>query len=129
MELRYKRLFTTAEKALKSGHTHFAVVKDYAQNIAKIFSPGEITETYIFFPDPWEKPSERKNRLMQADFLKDLYEITQTGGKVYFKTDHREYFDSSLTLLQSQKLWDIVFISYNFAQEEQFQKKHITEFE
>lgn len=129
MELRYKRLYTTAQKALRSGYTHFVVLKDYAQNISKIFSEGEIRETYIFFPDPWEKPSERKNRLMQADFLKDLHTITQLGGKVYFKTDHREYFDTTLELLQKQALWDITFVSYDFAQEDIFEKKHITEFE
>lgn len=129
MELRYKRLYTTAQKALKSGHTHFVVLKDYAQNIPNIFSSGEIQETYIFFPDPWEKPSEQKHRLMQESFLQDLFEITQTLGKVFFKTDHREYFDTTVKILQKQALWDITFMSHDFAQEEIFQKKHITEFE
>ena len=129
MELRFKRLYTTAKKALKSGHTHFVVLKDYAQNIDKIFAPAEIQESYIFFPDPWEKPSEKRNRLMQADFLKHLFDVTQTGGKLFFKTDHKEYFESTLALLKEQNLWEICFESFDYASEEIFTKEHITEFE
>jgi tRNA (guanine-N7-)-methyltransferase len=55
------------------------MLKDFAQNIDKIFITGEITETYIFFPDPWPKDRHRKHRLLQAEFLKNLYNITKVG--------------------------------------------------
>lgn len=80
MEIRYKRLFQSAEKSRKAPHAHnnFVMLKDFAQNIDKIFIPGEVSETYIFFPDPWaNKDRQRKHRLLQEEFLKNLYNITK----------------------------------------------------
>jgi tRNA (guanine-N7-)-methyltransferase len=77
------------------------LIKDFGQNIDKIFAENEISESYIFFPDPWgKKNSQKKNRLLQADFLTHLYTVTQDGGKLYFKTDHREYFESVLAIIE-----------------------------
>lgn len=102
MEIRYKRCFQTAEKSRTQGN-NFIVLKDFAQNIDQIFSPGEISESYIFFPDPWaRKKKQLKHRLFQEDFLKKLYDITCPEGKVFFKTDHREYFDSTLEIIRNQ---------------------------
>lgn len=79
MEIRYKRLFQSAEKARKAKNNNFVMLKDFGQNIEKIFTPEEISETYIFFPDPWgNKDRQRKHRLLQADFLEKLYTITQS---------------------------------------------------
>lgn len=80
MEIRYKRLFQTAEKSRRAEQPHFVMLKDFAQNIDKIFMESEIDETYIFFPDPWaNKERQRKNRVLQENFLKNLYDITKTG--------------------------------------------------
>jgi tRNA G46 methylase TrmB len=37
MEIRYKRLFQTAEKSRRASDPHFVMLKDFAQNIDKIF--------------------------------------------------------------------------------------------
>ena len=79
MEIRYKRLFQTAEKSRKTKNPHFVMLKDFAQNIDKIFTQDEVSETYIFFPDPWPKDRHKKHRLLQTDFLKNLYDITKPG--------------------------------------------------
>ncbi len=132
MEIRYKRLYTTAEKwrEKSSEDPHFIVIKDFAQNIDKIFEQQEIQETYIFFPDPWaKKERQKKHRLMQGDFLEHLYQITKPGGKLYFKTDHREYFDATQAIIEKQKLWNIETISHEYQKEEIFTTKNITEFE
>jgi tRNA (guanine-N7-)-methyltransferase len=78
MEIRFKRLHQTAEKSRKSESPHFVMLKDFAQNIDKIFAESEVNDTYIFFPDPWPKDRHRKHRLLQAEFLKNLYAITHT---------------------------------------------------
>jgi len=54
------------------------MLKDFGQNIDKIFAPEEISETYIFSPDPWaNKDRQQKHRIMQAPFLEKLYDITK----------------------------------------------------
>jgi len=78
MEIRYKRLFQSAQKARKLENNNFVMLKDFGQNIDKIFEIEEIAETYIFFPDPWaNKDRQRKHRLLGAEFLEKLFSITQ----------------------------------------------------
>ena len=158
MEIRYKRLYQTAEKSRrnspscfagipldegeqksllrrgrcpKDGGSHnFVMLKDFGQNIDSIFTQWEIEETYIFFPDPWaNKDRQRKHRLLQETFLQKLYDITKPWGKVFFKTDHREYFDSTKEIIQSLWIWKIIKSTYNYEDSEIFDMKKITEFE
>ncbi len=130
MEIRYKRLFQTAEKSRKADDPHFVMLKDFAQNIDKIFMQWEVAETYIFFPDPWaNKDRQRKHRLLQAEFLNNLHQITKTGWKLFFKTDHREYFDSTREILEEQWLWKVVSWTHNYENSEIFDIDNITEFE
>lgn len=130
MEIRYKRLFQSAQKARKVGNKNFVMLKDFAQNIDQIFTQGEISETYIFFPDPWaNKDRQRKHRLLQENFLKNLHSITKSGWKLFFKTDHREYFDSTKDIIEKQWLWNIVSWTHNYENSEIFDVDNITEFE
>jgi len=129
MEIRYKRLFQTAEKSRKSGNNNFVMLKDMAQNIDKIFTENEISETYIFFPDPWPKDRHKKHRLLQANFLKNLFNITKSGWKLYFKSDHREYFDSVKQLVEQEWIWSILNWTHNYENTQVFDMNNITEFE
>jgi len=130
MEIRYKRLFQSAEKARKSWNANFVMLKDFAQNIDKIFVEGEISQTYVFFPDPWaNKERQRKNRLLQETFLNNLYQITKPWGKLFFKTDHKEYFDSTREIIENQWLWKIVNWTHDYENSEIFDMNNITEFE
>jgi tRNA (guanine-N7-)-methyltransferase len=109
---------------------NFVVLKDFAQNIDKIFVEWEISQTYIFFPDPWaNKERQKKNRLLQAQFLKNLHTITKTWGKLFFKTDHKEYFDATREIIEQQWLWKTVTWTHNYENTEIFDMDNITEFE
>lgn len=130
MEIRYKRLFQTAEKARKAHTPNFVMLKDFAQKVDSIFIESEISETYIFFPDPWaNKDRQRKHRLLQADFLENLYNITKTWGKLFFKTDHKEYFDSTREIINEQWLWKTTTWTHNYENSEIFDMDNVTEFE
>ncbi len=142
IEIRYKRLFQTAEKARRAmqfalsplggklDRGSFVMIKDFGQNIDQIFSEGEISESYIFFPDPWgKKERQRKHRIMQELFLEKLYNITKKWGKVFFKTDHREYFDTSFEIIKTQWLWKIEQKIHDYQNSEVFDMWNITEFE
>lgn len=131
MEIRYKRCYQTAEKSRKKSWVkNFVVLKDFAQKIDHIFTKEEISETYIFFPDPWaNKDRQRKHRLLQEDFLLTLYEKTKKWWKLFFKTDHEEYFESTKTIIESQGLWKIQKYSNNYENSEIFDIENITEFE
>jgi len=141
MEIRYKRLYKTAEKTLGNLKTYsknrldstwadnFMLLKDYWENIDKIFAENELEQTYIFFPDPWaRKDRQKKNRLLQRAFLNNLYRVTKNWGKVLIKTDHREYFDFLLDELKATS-WLIEKLSYNYESELCFDNSETTEFQ
>lgn len=141
MEIRYKRLWTTAQKAREAATSsltkgelrgiNFVVLKELGQRIDTIFDPWELAETYIFFPDPWaNKERQKKHRLVGEELLKKLSLITKSWGKLYFKTDHREYFESVLEILPGFKEWKQNICSFDYEKEQDlFDMKNITEFE
>lgn len=144
MEIRYKRCFTTAEKTLwkmKNNdaskdntkldiyNKNFILIKDYAENIDKIFDKNELSKTLVFFPDPWSrKKSWLKRRLVQRWFLNNLYDITKFWWKFIFKTDHLGYF---LHVLQEigYTNWSIKFKTFDYEKEGLYDSNAITEFE
>ena len=157
MEIRYKRLYQTTEKCLWNKATYsqnnitpspergrvgrgnwidselhknnFILLKEYWEKIPLIFWPGELSQCYIFFPDPWaRKKSQLKNRLLQTEFLSNLYDVMNPEAKVVIKTDHREYFDFLLSQLEKTQ-WKINYKSYDFENEPEFQNAETTEFQ
>lgn len=144
MEIIYKRCFVTAEKTLwnmknndnsidntklKNYNDNFVILKDYAENIYKIFWDEELSETLIFFPDPWaRKKSRLKRRLIQRHFLDNLYNSTKKWWKVIFKTDHLWYFLHALCEIESTK-WKLIYKTFDYEKDWLYEKNAITEFE
>lgn len=131
MEIKYKRLFVAARKTLEAWRDDFILLKDYGQNIDKIFAENEINNTYIFFPDPWDKKDyQKKNKLLQKDFLEKLYKITKKWWIFTFKTDHKDYFEEVLEIVKKDALWKIIRFSFDYESElDIFDKQNMTEFE
>ncbi|MCB0332665.1 MAG: hypothetical protein KDD55_04150, partial [Bdellovibrionales bacterium] len=54
-ELRYKRVFRTAEKSEKLGLQNLTIVRGDARLLPEILGELQATGCYINFPDPWGK--------------------------------------------------------------------------
>ncbi len=131
MEIKFKRVYKTYEKAMQGGGENFVILKRYAQEINEIFWEEELTTTYIFFPDPWDKKDrQKKHKLLQQEFLQILFKKTKHEWKLIFKTDHKEYFENVCEIIKSLNLWKIEKLSYDYENEiEDFDKKALTWFE
>jgi tRNA (guanine-N7-)-methyltransferase len=92
IELKYKPLIQTIRRTLKAGAKNARVIRFDASHIDQIFASEEISNVYIFFPDPWPKKRHHKNRLLTTDFLTKLFEIQRNNSTVEIKTDSVEYF-------------------------------------
>lgn len=60
-------------------------------------------EIYILFPDPWHKKSEKKKekkRLVNKDFLNNIKELLEINGKLFFASDHLDYFENVINFLK-----------------------------
>ncbi len=143
MEIRYKRCFMTAEKTLwkvknndnscdntklEKYNNNFVIIKDYAEKINNIFDENEISEILIFFPDPWARKKWLKKRLLQKQFLDDLYIRTKLNWKLIFKTDHLWYFLHVLQEIEKTN-WNISFKTFDYENEWLYKSDEITEFE
>jgi tRNA (guanine-N7-)-methyltransferase len=63
---------------------------------------NSIKKVFYLFPDPWPKKKQQNRRLFSENFLKDIYRVLTTDGKLYLATDcdyvdehHKKTLDQS----------------------------------
>ncbi len=92
MDYRFKRSFTLSTRLENLKSQNFRYLRAKGERLGFLFGENEIEKLFYFFPDPWPRARQHKNRLFQEPFLIDIYKVLQAGGKLYLKTDHTEYF-------------------------------------
>jgi tRNA (guanine-N7-)-methyltransferase len=93
LDWKYKQIHRAAEKAAKRNVSNLILLRAHAERIRYVFGNGEIDALYLFFPDPWPRKSQWKNRYVTAENLRLLASLVKPGGTFHIKTDHDEYFD------------------------------------
>ena len=83
---------------------HF--VQAEAREFLDALPPGvRFDEVWVLFPDPWPKKRHHKNRILQAEFLEAAAARAGEGARLYFRTDHAEYFSAVAALLPTLSTW------------------------
>lgn len=93
LDWKFKPIFRGTEKALKRKIDNLIFLRAHADRLHYMFGPGEIDFLALYFPDPWPKKSQLKNRWLTADRLKKVAELVRPGGIFHIKTDHLGYFE------------------------------------
>jgi tRNA (guanine-N7-)-methyltransferase len=100
-----------------------------AEDIAKVFGPGEVDRIYLNFSDPWPKDRHAKRRLPSRQFLARFREILKPGCRLEFKTDNRELFDFALEEL-SPAGWAADEVTYDLHSDPRLMEGNVmTEYE
>lgn len=128
-ELRYKRLVLGARKLRKWGIDNVRMAQARAEEIEQWFGAESLTRVHVNFPDPWPKKRHRKNRLIQEPWLEKLNQVLRSDGQFWFKTDHREYFESSLELIERTPHFEVDQLSWDLHNSEYAAENILTEFE
>ena len=63
-----------------------------AAYLSEIFAAGEVDQIYLPFSDPWPKVRHAKRRLTHEFFLTRYARILAPQGRIFFKTDNRDFF-------------------------------------
>ncbi len=91
VEIRFKRVWLTANKARLAGHSNFRMVHHHSGYLGDLFAPGELSGVFINHPDPWPKDRHHKHRLLQPELADLLAEKLEPGGEVWVQSDFTPY--------------------------------------
>ena len=80
-------------------------------------------DVFILFPDPWPKKRHHKNRLIQPDFLSAIHEKAGEETRIFFRTDHEQYFSQAQSVFKQHSKWLVVDEPWQFEHETVFQSR------
>jgi tRNA (guanine-N7-)-methyltransferase len=101
------RVRKTRRRAWKLGLNNLRVLRfeiDYT--VRYLLAPGSIWRFHLSFPDPWPKRRHQRRRVVDQEFFEAVHTALQTGGELWIKTDHAEYF-ASIRKLVPQTLFEL----------------------
>jgi len=128
LEIRFKRAFKTGEKAERLGLNNVLVLRTDARCIGELFNDSEVAGFFVNYPDPWDKRRWLKNRILNEDMIATMNRLLHPGGFLRYKTDHQEYFSSTLEMLGTNH-WRVSKHSTNFVNSPWIYQNIPTEFE
>jgi tRNA (guanine-N7-)-methyltransferase len=108
LDWKFKMIHKGAEKAQKRGLGNLIFLRGHADRLKYMFAPGEVDAFYLYFPDPWPKKAQLKNRFLNAERLRDIHASLKDDGLFHIKTDHPGYFEAmEEAIAETKALWTI----------------------
>jgi tRNA (guanine-N7-)-methyltransferase len=93
IDWKFKMIYKLAEKSAKVGVKNLLAFRANADRLSFMFAPKEIDYLYMFFPDPWSKKAQMKNRTADEQWLRGIAPLLSGRGYFHLKTDHAEYYE------------------------------------
>jgi len=100
IDIKGARLWRGAKTALEGNLTNVCFLRIQIELLAHAFSPDEVDEIWLTFPDPQTKFKRTKHRLTNPYFLARYAQILKPEGVVHLKTDSAFLHGYTLGLLQ-----------------------------
>ena len=104
VDIKGNRLWVGAGIARRDALTNVAFLRTQIDRIAEYFSPGEVEEIWITFPDPQLRWSKLKKRLTHPKFLRLYQQFLKPGGCVHLKTDSPDLYQFTKEVIGLYKL-------------------------
>jgi tRNA (guanine-N7-)-methyltransferase len=93
IDITYKRVVKAARRVRLSSLQNAFSMLSFAEELFPALPEGKLQGICVFFPDPWPKKKQQKNRLLQLEFLREIHGKLKAGGFFWFKTDSLDYFE------------------------------------
>lgn len=92
VEKKFVRARKIWSKIKNNGLTNLIVICGKAESVTKLyFGDHTFHDLYINFPDPWPKNRHAKNRIIQKEFIQEMWRILEEGRPFTFVTDDPSY--------------------------------------
>lgn len=106
IDINQERITSAQKKNTKANLGNLYFLKAEANEFLEALPPlVQLSDIFILFPDPWPKNRHHKNRLIQTDFLTFLTTKASPQARLYFKTDHLDYFNWTQKILSHHHDW------------------------
>ena len=92
IDIKGNRIWVGAKNAIQEKLNNIAFLRTAIDQVTDYFSPGEIQEIWITFPDPQLRFSKAKKRLTHPKFLRLYQQFLVPGGLIHLKTDSPELY-------------------------------------
>lgn len=99
VDIKGNRMYIGAKKALSEGLTNAMFLRSQIENITDSFSPEEVDEIWITFPDPQLRTSRAKKRLTHPRFLRLYQKVLKRDGIIHLKTDSPALYQFTLQII------------------------------
>ncbi len=111
MDIKGARIWKGATFALEQKINNAAFLRTRIEFIDHFFDPGEVSEMWITFPDPFPRKSKANRRLTGDMFLSRYKAFLPVGGVIHLKTDADSLYAFTLEVLESRGDYRIVMHS------------------
>jgi len=114
IDWKFKQIYLAQEKAQKRSIRNAIFLRARAERLHYIFDEGEVDTLRLFFPDPWQKKSQKKHRYIRANYFDRAAQVVRSGGAFEIRTDHDDYFQWMLDAHQeASKNWKKEALTWN----------------
>ena len=104
VDIKGNRLWTAARLAQEAGLDNVAFIRDQIDLLGEYFTPGEISEIWITFPDPFPRKRDAKRRLTAPKFLDVYRSVSKPGTVLHLKTDSDSLYAFTKEVIAEQNL-------------------------
>lgn len=101
VDVKGARIWKGARYALQNELHNAAFVRTRIEQLDAFFQPGEVSEIWITFPDPFLENGKANRRLSSPRFLDSYRKMLPTGGLVHLKTDSPELYEYTLSVMET----------------------------
>ncbi|MEP7255979.1 MAG: tRNA (guanosine(46)-N7)-methyltransferase TrmB [Ferruginibacter sp.] len=92
IDVKGNRMYIGAKKCLTENISNAGFLRTQIEKLTDYFSPGEVDEIWVTFPDPQLRISKAKKRLTHPRFLRLYQQVLKPGGHIHLKTDSPDLY-------------------------------------
>lgn len=100
---------------------------DAARLLADAVPSGSVRRVHLYFPDPWPKKRHHKRRLVTPEFARSVAEALAPDGELRFVTDHGDYFEEAVAILESEPRLEPLPVPDEMADLTNYERKYRAE--
>jgi tRNA (guanine-N7-)-methyltransferase len=109
VDIKGARIWKGARRAIDLGISNAAFLRTRIELLGQFFAPGEISEMWIVFPDPFPRESKANRRLTSPLFLNIYRTVLRPDGIIHLKTDDDHLYKYTLEVIASDPQCELLY--------------------